>query len=273
MRPHQRRLHDSEDRQERGFNDRLTLLPRAFGPDRKQETMNQELQKIITIDGPAGAGKSTVARELARRLDWVYLDTGALYRALALTAVRRGVDPSDRAASEALARSLRMSVKPSPKGTAIVVEDEDVTELLRSPEISMAASTISAWPGVREALLDIQKQEGAKGKIVAEGRDMGTVVFPQAGLKIFLYASPEERAQRRYKELAAKGAEVTPDQVLKEINERDDNDRNRSISPLKAAEDAMTIDSTKLDADAVQKVMINAFRSRFFSKPDNGSPA
>ena len=233
--------------------------------------MNQELPKIITIDGPAGAGKSTMARELARRLDWVYLDTGALYRALALAALNRGIDPADQAASEALARSVKISVSATPKGTAIFVDGEDVSDELRRPEISMAASTISAWPGVREALLDIQKTAGWNGKVVAEGRDMGTVVFPEAGLKLFLHASPEERAQRRYKELAAKGTDVTYEQVLKEINERDYNDQNREVSPLKAAPDAVSIDSTKLDPDAVQKVMINAFRCRFFAK--NGGPA
>ena len=167
--------------------------------------INHEVPKIITIDGPAGAGKSTMARELARRLDWVYLDTGALYRAIALTALKNGVDPADQKASENLARSIKISVQASPKGTSIMVDDLDVTEQLRSPEISMAASTISAWPGVREALLNIQKTEGWKGKIGAEGRDMGTVVFPEAGRKRYLYAAPEERGQRRYREPAAKG--------------------------------------------------------------------
>lgn len=244
----------------------LNFNPKGLGPIKKITKMNHDIQKIITIDGPAGAGKSTMARELARRLDWVYLDTGAIYRALAYTALRRGVDPTDQAASEELANSIKVTVTASPKGTAILVDDEDVTDHLRSPEISMAASSISAWPGVRAALLDIQKTEGEKGKIVAEGRDMGTVVFPNAGLKIFLYAAPEERAQRRYKELAAKGLPVDPDQVLQEINERDHNDLNRPISPLKPAPDAMTIDSTNLDTDSVQKLMVNAFRCKFFAK-------
>jgi cytidylate kinase len=244
----------------------LNYQQAGLGQIKKTTHMNNEIKKIITIDGPAGAGKSTMARELARRLDWVYLDTGAIYRALAYTALQRGVDPNDQAASEELAHSVKVTVSANPMGTAILVDDQDVSEHLRSPEISMAASSISAWPGVRAALLDIQKTEGDKGKIVVEGRDMGTVVFPNAGLKIFLYASPEERAQRRYKELTAKGLPVDLEQVLKEINERDHNDRNRPVSPLKAATDAMTIDSTNLDTDSVQKMMVNAFRCKFFAK-------
>ncbi|MDL2226601.1 (d)CMP kinase [Deltaproteobacteria bacterium OttesenSCG-928-M10] len=231
--------------------------------------MNKNLQKIITIDGPAGAGKTTMARELARRLTWIYLDTGALYRALALAAERRGVDCADQPAAEDLARSLEITAVPKPEGTAIYVDGEDVTPYLRRPDVSLRASTISAWPGVREALLSIQKTLGDKGEVVAEGRDMGTVVFPGAGLKLFLYASPEARANRRYKELIAKGENVTYDGVLKDIVHRDECDRNRPVSPLKAAPDALTIDSTNLEPDAVLKVMVNAFRNRFFAKYDS----
>lgn len=228
--------------------------------------MEQKLPKIITIDGPAGAGKSTMARDLARRLNWAYLDTGALYRALALAALRRGIDPAEQAASEELAHSVKISICAKPNYTAIFIDGEEVGDELRQPEISMAASAISAWPGVREALLNIQKVEGCKGNVVAEGRDMGTVVFPEAGLKLYLHASTEERARRRHKELAAKGIDVTYEQILKEIVERDDNDMNREASPLRAAPDAVSIDSTKLEPDAVQKVMLNAFRCRFFAK-------
>jgi len=228
--------------------------------------MNPKLQKIITIDGPAGAGKSTLARELARRLTWIYLDTGALYRAIALTAQRRGIDPHDQAAAEELARNINLTARPEPCGTAIVVDDEDVTALLRSPEVSRDAAVISAWPGVREALLGIQRSLGAKGEVVAEGRDMGTVVFPEAGLKLFLYASPEARSRRRYQELLEHGENVTSDEVLRDIVDRDQADCNRTVSPLKAAPDAVTIDSTNLDVDSVLKVMVNAFRNRFFSR-------
>ncbi|MDR1043939.1 MAG: (d)CMP kinase [Candidatus Adiutrix sp.] len=225
--------------------------------------MNLKLQKIITIDGPAGAGKSTLARELARRLTWIYLDTGALYRAMALTAARRGLDPHDQAAAEEMARSISLSAHPKPEGTAILVDDEDVTALLRSPEVSRNAAVISAWPGLREALLGIQRALGTRGEVVAEGRDMGTVVFPEAGLKLFLYASPEARARRRCQELTAKGEKVGFDEVLADITARDEIDCSRPVSPLRPAPGAVTIDSTNLDIDAVLKVMINAFRNRF----------
>ena len=228
--------------------------------------MNQNLQKVITIDGPAGAGKSTLARELAKRLTWIYLDTGALYRAMALTAIRKGVDCDDQAACENMASDLNITARPEPQGTAILVDGEDVTELLRSPEVSRQASVISAWPGVRKALLGIQRSLGDRGEVVAEGRDMGTVVFPHAGLKLFLHASPEARAKRRYQELAAKGETVTLDEVLRDIVARDQADCSRAVSPLVAAPDAVTIDSTNLDVDAVLKVMVNAFRNRFFAK-------
>ena len=221
--------------------------------------------KIITIDGPAGSGKSTLARELARCLGWIYLDTGALYRAMAVAASRRGLDCADQVAVEKLAGMLNITAIPQPEGTAIMIDGEDVTPYLRHPEVSLGASAISAWPGVRTALLSIQKSLAAKGEVVAEGRDMGTVVFPDAGLKFFIYATPEVRAERRYNELSAKGENVVYDDVLKDIIRRDENDQNRAVSPLKAAADALTIDSTNLDIEAMLKVMVKAFRNRFFA--------
>ena len=228
--------------------------------------MNQNLQKVITIDGPAGAGKSTLARELAKRLTWIYLDTGALYRAMALTAMKKNVNCDDQPACETMAADLNITAVPEPQGTAILVDGENVTELLRSPEVSRQASVISAWPGVRKALLGLQRALGDKGEVVAEGRDMGTVVFPHAGLKLFLHASPEARAKRRYQELTAKGETVSLDEVLRDIVARDQADRSRAVSPLVAAPDAVTIDSTNLDIDAVLKVMVKAFRNRFFAR-------
>lgn len=228
--------------------------------------MNRELKKIITIDGPAGSGKSTLARDLARCLNWIYLDTGALYRAMALTAARRGVDPHDQAAAEELARSIDLTAEPRSEGTAIMVDGEDVTPLLRSPEVSRDASIISAWPGVRAALLGLQRSLGDKGEVVAEGRDMGTVVFPNAGLKFFLYAAPEARAHRRHREMAAASPEISPDEVLRDILARDQADRDRPVSPLKVPDDALTIDSTNLAPDQVLKVMVKAFRNKFLAK-------
>jgi len=228
--------------------------------------MNPDLKKIITIDGPAGAGKSTLARDLARCLTWMYLDTGALYRAVALVAARRGIDPHIQSAAEELARSINVTAMPGPEGTVIMVDDEDVTALLRSPDISRAASVISAWPGVRAALLDLQRSLGNKGKVVAEGRDMGTVVFPDAGLKFYLSAAPETRAQRRHRELAVADPKISQAEVFRDITNRDQADCSRPVAPLKIPPQALTIDSTNLTPDEVLKVMVNAFRNRFFSK-------
>ena len=221
--------------------------------------------QIITIDGPAGAGKSTLARALAHRLVWSYLDTGALYRALALASAGQGLDPGDQAAAEGLAARLRLTVRPTPEGTVIMVDGEDVTARLRSPEVSRDASIISAWPGVRAALLGLQRELGDQGRVVAEGRDMGTVVFPSAGLKFFLSASPEARARRRHLELLEKGVAATRESVLADILARDEADSTRSIAPLKLPPDALTIDSTNIDVEAVLKVMVKAFRNRFFA--------
>jgi cytidylate kinase len=202
---------------------------------------------------------------LARRLNWIYLDTGALYRALALTALQRGLDPHDQAAAEKLAAKLDLTARPTPEGTSFMVDGLEVTSLLRDPEVSRAASAISVWPGVREALLGLQRFLGAKGEVVAEGRDMGTVVFPEAGLKFFLYADPKSRAGRRFRELSVCGRDIAFEEVLADILARDQADCSRPASPLKAAPDALTIDSTNLTIDGVLKVMVNAFRNRFFS--------
>ncbi len=235
-----------------------------------QTLFNSKLPKIVTIDGPAGAGKSTLARELAARLAWNYLDTGAIYRAMAFTAFRRGCDPREREATEELVRSIDLSAIPKPEGLAVLVDGEDVTAFLRSPEVSRAASIISAWPGVRAALLGLQRALGGRGKVVAEGRDMGTVVFPEAGLKFFLHATPEIRAKRRFTELQARGVEVTRESVLIDLLDRDEADSSRPVAPLKPALGAIIIDSTNLGVEDVLKVMYNAFKNKFLPGAASG---
>ncbi|MDR2935464.1 MAG: (d)CMP kinase [Candidatus Adiutrix sp.] len=230
--------------------------------------MTAQPPQVITIDGPAGAGKSTLARALARRLVWSYLDTGALYRALALACLDKGLDPGDQAAAEALAARLKLTVRPTPEGTVILVDGEDVTDRLRSPEVSRAASVVSAWPGVRAALLGLQRALGEQGRVVAEGRDMGTVVFPSAGLKFFLSASPEARARRRHLELLEQGVAGSRESVLADIMARDEADSTRAVAPLKPPPDAVAIDSTNIDVEAVLNVMIKAFRNRFFAQDE-----
>lgn len=221
------------------------------------------LKKIITIDGPAGSGKSTLARELAQRLKWTYLDTGALYRALAVQALRQGVDPNQQTQAEALAREIEIDLQPQPQGTVIIVNGKDLTASLRTPEISQQASIISAWPGVRVALLDLQKSWGVRGKVVAEGRDMGTVVFPEAGLKFFLVATPEIRAQRRHAELAGKGETISLEEVLTQVKCRDQADENRTVAPLKAADEALIIDSSHLSITEIMVIMLKNFYQHF----------
>lgn len=222
--------------------------------------------RIIAIDGPAGAGKSTAARTLAKRLGYVLLDTGALYRAVALAAQREGVqwsdDPGCAGIAKRLAESEALRLHPHPegppetKGTKVLLKDEDVSLAIRSPEIGMGASKVSAFAGVRDALLDLQRQLGRAGSgVVAEGRDIGTVVFPDAPVKFFLTASLEVRATRRQAELAAKGKPMDLEAVKREVQRRDEQDSTREVAPLKQADDAILIDSTGRDIDDVVSQM------------------
>jgi CMP/dCMP kinase len=210
----------------------------------------------VTIDGPAGAGKSTVAKRLARRLGYRLLDTGALYRSVALAASRSGIGWEDEAGLSGLARELKVDFAFSAEATKdernlVFIDDEDVSEAIRSPQMSDGASRVSALPGVREALLDLQRRLGAEGGVVVEGRDVGTVVFPDAEAKFFLTAAPEVRAARRVAELAAAGRPVDPAQTLAEMRERDARDAGRETAPLRQADDAVLVDSTDLDIDGV----------------------
>ena len=211
---------------------------------------------VLTIDGPSGVGKGTVARALAGELGWGYLDSGALYRILAHAATGAGIDVSNGAAVAQLASELQISFDLlDPEGEVILLSGENVAKQLRTETCSRVASVIAAKPEVRAAILDRQKQFRQAPGLVAEGRDMGTVVFPDAGLKIFLTASPEERAKRRHKQLMHKGLDVSLAALSQQMLERDQRDINRSEAPLVAAEDAVVVDTTQLQAEQVVVVI------------------
>ncbi len=211
---------------------------------------------VIVIDGPAGAGKSTVSRLLAERLNYLYLDTGALYRALAYKALREKISIRNEDALSQLCGSTDVAMKIIGGQLAVFVDGEDVAEKIRSQQVGQAASQISAFEVVRGKLLLLQRQLGENGNIVAEGRDMGSVVFPGADFKFYLDADLEERAQRRHRELLAKNAEIPIDTVNREIQARDHQDSQRKIAPLKKTKDAVTIDSTNMTPPQVVEEML-----------------
>jgi cytidylate kinase len=206
---------------------------------------------IIAIDGPSGAGKSTVGRALAKRLGYLYMDTGAMYRAVSLKAEEKGIEPWDEPALSRLVSSIHIAFVARDEETRILCNGEDITEAIRSPEISRLASDISKSRVVRKALVGMQKEMGKKKGVILDGRDIGTVVFPDADVKFYLDADPEERGRRRYRELFEKGMEVDFKKTLQEVIERDRNDMNRSLSPLKRAHDAVLIDSTNRSVEEV----------------------
>jgi CMP/dCMP kinase len=216
--------------------------------------------QIITIDGPAGAGKSTVSKLLARRLNYLYLDTGAMYRAVALRAQKEGVDPNDEGALEELCQRLEISFQEDREGQRVICQGEDVTERIRDPEIGWLASTVSMKRPIREALVRMQRKIGSWGKIIAEGRDTGTVVFPRAKYKFFLSADPQERARRRCRELAARGLAANLKEIEREMKERDEQDSSRQLAPLRPAADARAIDSTGLTPEEVVERMLEIIR-------------
>lgn len=211
----------------------------------------------IAIDGPAGSGKSTVARMLARRLGLLHIDTGAMYRALTLKALRRGTDLQDEKALEDLARETRIKLVPGSDGTVrVFLDGEDVTDAIRSPEVSRGVSLVARVPGVREIMVRQQREMAAQGgSVVMEGRDVGTVILPDAHLKVFLTASPEARAKRRQQDLLSQGYRVDLEQLVREIAERDRLDSSRAVAPLVPAHDAWIIDSSELTANEVVEMI------------------
>ena len=201
----------------------------------------------VAIDGPAGAGKSTLARQLARDLGYIYVDTGAMYRAVGLYALRAGVDPADRAAVDALLPDIRLRLAVLDGEQHIYLNDEDVSALIRTERVGMAASAVGANPAVRAFLLDLQRDMAKTGNILMDGRDIGTVILPNATVKIFLTASCEARARRRWLEYQAAGRPDSYEEVLADVKQRDEQDSGRAAAPLRRAEDAVLLDTSDMD--------------------------
>lgn len=218
-------------------------------------------EAVITIDGPAGAGKSTVSKAVAAELNYLYLDTGALYRALAYTAMKNKIDLHNPLAIASFCRPVEVELKNNNGKMEVFVDGEGLGEKIRSEEAGLAASVISAYPAVREKLLALQRQAGAKGGIVAEGRDMGTVVFPDARFKFFLDAGIQERIKRRAGELSHKNREVDTKAIARDMEARDKQDADRQIAPLAAAKDALVIDSTLLSIAQVVEIILRRVRA------------
>ena len=221
----------------------------------------------IALDGPVGAGKSTIADAVASRLGILHLDTGAMYRAIGLAALRAGISPSDEDAVTALCGRVDVGVAHQPDGQHTLLDGEDVTGLIRTEEVSMAASTVAKFAGVRRAMVAVQQRLAATTDMLVDGRDIGLRVLPDAPVKIFLTASSEERARRRWQEMLDKGQEADYAEVLAALRERDAQDMGRAVDPLRCAEDAVTVDTTNLSFDESVETILRVIRERTAKKP------
>lgn len=210
----------------------------------------------VAIDGPAGAGKSTVARHVARMLGYLYIDTGAMYRAVTLYCLRRGIDTFDEEAVSRAALEVDVRLEQASGGPLVFLDGDDVTEEIRSPDVGESVAQVARYAGVRSALVKLQRRMSLEGGVVMDGRDIGTVVLPSADLKVFLTASPEERAHRRHRELLARGENVSYREVYESIQKRDALDSSREVSPLRKAEDAVEIDSTGRSVEEVAQEIV-----------------
>ena len=219
-------------------------------------------QNVIAIDGPAGAGKSTVAKKVAAALDFVYIDTGAMYRAVTSRALTLGIEETDTVEIVKLAGRVNIRLKQDSGGLRVLADGADVTEEIRTPAVSAAVAVISQVPAVRQALVRLQQEMAEAGKAVLDGRDIGTVVIPEACAKIFLTASPAERARRRWMELREKGYEPDLQALQAEMEDRDRKDIERELAPLQQAEDAVLVDTTGLSIDAVVERILEIYRAR-----------
>ncbi|MCD8143208.1 MAG: (d)CMP kinase [Clostridiales bacterium] len=217
----------------------------------------------IAIDGPSGAGKSTMAKRLAKELGFVYVDTGAIYRTVSLYASRKGLAPTDEEGIAALLPEIHIDLAYGADGAQqMILNGENVSGEIRTPQISMYTSAVSAIPAVRAFLLDLQRDMARRKNLVMDGRDIGTVVLPNADIKLFLTAAPEARAKRRWLELREKGDPITYDQVLADVVQRDENDSHRAIAPLKQAEDAVRVDTTECDLEESYQLLLRTIRER-----------
>lgn len=228
------------------------------------KTNDKTKRVVVAIDGPSGAGKSTIAKRLADRLRFTYIDTGAMYRAVALWALRQGVELNDMHRLEQLALAAEIALEPG----RIRLNGEDITEAIRTQELANGASKASAVPGVRRALVAKQRAIGERTSVVMEGRDIGTVVFPDAEVKIYLDANPEERVRRRFRDICAKGDSISEAQLALQMKERDQRDSTRSDAPLSQAPDAVYLDSTLLSVEEVEEAILRIVRARITNGKD-----